>query len=42
LIDALRLARGQVNRAAEILGVTRGTVGIWCRKHDVNPRDYRI
>jgi transcriptional regulator of acetoin/glycerol metabolism len=41
LIDALRLARGVMWRAAQHLGVEQRTVRKWCVAFDVDPREYR-
>jgi transcriptional regulator of acetoin/glycerol metabolism len=41
LIDALRLGKGVLERAAQVLGVTPRTVSAWCTEFDLNPRNYR-
>lgn len=41
LIDALRLGRGVLERAAVHLGVQARTVSRWCVDYEIDPRDYR-
>ncbi len=42
LVDALKVSKGNLSRAAEILGLTNRQIGIRMRKYVLDYRDFRI
>ena len=41
IMDALKTSRGNITKAAQILGTSERIIGLRVQKHNINPKRYR-